>query len=399
MDQEIDTKELENKLFEAKIGLLMKCPFYGIIVGQLESVFDESCGTAATDGETIYWAPKFLNSLSKPEIEFVLCHEIEHVVREHLGTRAIDKDGTKWNFATDYAINYDLSNEVLNVAGKRIQGIGKRPEKGLYDPRFAGMTPEEIYKLLPDNPGKSGGSTLDDHDFWKKKKTPAQIENLTKKIQNDVLQAAKMAPGSVPGSMKELIKLLEDNYIDWRNYVVPFIESARTSGSTWTRLHRRSQVIGACMPGKRPEKTVRIGCALDVSGSMTNQMLRELATEIRGVCQQFSSFTLTLWTFDTKVDKNRVTTITDSDQVEPEFEVHGRGGTDFSVNFAFVKESGLELDRLLVFTDGQCGFERCDPQGLETLWLIHGKDNYKRFVDSKPPFGLPVEYRPKKERK
>lgn len=397
---EIDVKDLEQKLFEANLGLLLKCPFYGIVVGQLETKFDEDCSTASTDGESVYWAPRFLNQLSKEEVEFVLCHEIEHVVREHLGSRESGRDHTKWNYATDYVINYDLSNEKYSVAGKQFVGIGKRPSRALYDTKYAGMTPEQVYDLLPDNPkGSSGQGILDDHNFWKGKKSPAQIEKITRKIQHDVIQAAKLAPGSIPGSMKELIRRLEGSYIDWRSYVVPFIESARTSGSTWTRLHRRSQVIGACMPGKRPEKTVRIGCALDVSGSMTTQMIQELATEVRGICRQFGSFELTLWTFDTAIDKTRVVKLTDRDNLEPEFQVRGRGGTDFSVNFKFIKETGLELDRLVVFTDGLCGFKQCDHEGIETLWLIHGKDNYSRFVASNPPFGLSVEYRPKKERK
>lgn len=44
---------------------------------------DEGCETAYTDGERIAFSPTFLEELSDNELDFVMMHEILHVVLQH----------------------------------------------------------------------------------------------------------------------------------------------------------------------------------------------------------------------------------------------------------------------------------------------------------------------------
>jgi predicted metal-dependent peptidase len=58
--------------------------FYGLLLMHIIFSIDESCKTAATDGVRIYFGPQFLESLSDSELDFVMMHEILHVVLLHI---------------------------------------------------------------------------------------------------------------------------------------------------------------------------------------------------------------------------------------------------------------------------------------------------------------------------
>jgi predicted metal-dependent peptidase len=70
--------------------------------------------TAATDGETIYYSPKFFAKLSDDEKVFVYAHEVMHAAFNHI-LRSGDRDKKLWNRATDAVINQMLISEGLPI--------------------------------------------------------------------------------------------------------------------------------------------------------------------------------------------------------------------------------------------------------------------------------------------
>ena len=99
------------KLITARVGLLLKAPFFGNMATRMRlvDVTDQGwCNTAATDGRYFYFDTKFIDKLTPKQTEFLFCHEVLHNVFDHLGRRN-NRDPNIWNIACDYAINQILA--------------------------------------------------------------------------------------------------------------------------------------------------------------------------------------------------------------------------------------------------------------------------------------------------
>jgi predicted metal-dependent peptidase len=70
-----------------------------------------------------------------------------------------------------------------------------------------------------------------------------------------------------------------------------------------------------------------------------------------------------------------------------EYKCQGGGGTDFDVNFEFMKNQQIEPKKFIMFTDGYpCG-SWGDEDYCDTLFIIHGNEAIK------PPFGQVAYYK------
>ena len=84
-DPKID-REAKEKLVSARIGLLLRAPFFGNMATRLELTnADEWMPTAATDGRRFYYNSRFVNMLETKEIEFLFGHEVLHCCYDHIG--------------------------------------------------------------------------------------------------------------------------------------------------------------------------------------------------------------------------------------------------------------------------------------------------------------------------
>jgi len=105
-------KRAGNILAFVRQQVLQKHPFVGTVSMNLElvPVRDARCSTACTDGNTVYFDIDFLSKLNQEEREFVLSHEIWHVVMMHI-FRTGSRDMQLWNFATDMEVNQLLAKD------------------------------------------------------------------------------------------------------------------------------------------------------------------------------------------------------------------------------------------------------------------------------------------------
>ena len=91
---EVMSKEVLDKIVVARVGLLLRHPFFGNMATRLKiQSCDDWCPTAATDGRHLYYNTQFFNALSEKQIEFVIAHEILHCAFDHL-TRREDRQPT-----------------------------------------------------------------------------------------------------------------------------------------------------------------------------------------------------------------------------------------------------------------------------------------------------------------
>lgn len=388
-----DAEKAHEQLTRARISLLLQQPFWGTLATRLilkDATDDESgwCPTAATDGRYFYYNRNFILKLTKAETVFLVAHEVEHCVYDHMGRRGSRKPKA-WNAAADYVINWELhENNVGKLPDPKTSGVTP-----CFDSKFKGMFAEEVYDILMKDPNQQFPEFdvhIEPGDGKGEPMTEEERRMLGDEIRAAVMQAAKAAgAGNVPGGVKRMLKDMTDPQMDWREILNMKIQSMIKNDFTWSRCSRKSQSAGIYLPGTKEDIRVEAAVAIDASGSMSNDMLRDLLGEVKGIMEQFPDFKLTVWTFDTRVYNPQVFTPENLDEID-EYDLKGGGGTDFMVNWTFMKEHDIMPERFIMMTDGYpCG-SWGDEFYCDTTFLIHG-DTAHRLV---APFGMTCWYEP-----
>lgn len=147
-----DNAAIETKLAAARTRLILDQPFLGALVMHLplKAADPKWCETTATDARHFYYNPGYIGRLTLEQTQFVLAHEAMHCALSHFARRN-HRQKHRWDVACDYAVNMILDEE-------RLRG----PEDALMNPAYRGLTAEEIYPLLHEDPPEK---TQDIHLF------------------------------------------------------------------------------------------------------------------------------------------------------------------------------------------------------------------------------------------
>ena len=97
-----------------KRKMLVKYPFFGSVVANVDYRANTNISTAGTDGKVVHYNPEFLEKLSIDEQTFIFAHEICHIAFNHI-LRSEGKDPAIWNTATDAVINAFLKRDGLKT--------------------------------------------------------------------------------------------------------------------------------------------------------------------------------------------------------------------------------------------------------------------------------------------
>jgi predicted metal-dependent peptidase len=368
-----------DQLTRARISLLLKQPFWGTLATRLilkDATDEEWCNTAATDGRYFYYNRDFISKLTKPETVFLVAHEVEHCVYDHMSRRGSRKP-QMWNAAADYVINYELHEfGVGELPNPKTSGV-----QACFDAKYKGMFAEEVYELLlkaPDAKFPEFDIHLEPGDSKGEPMTEEERRVLGDEIRGAVMQAAKAAgAGNVPAGVKRMLKDLTNPQMDWRELLNMQIRSMIKNDFTWQRCSRKSQASGIYLPGTKEDTRIEAAIAIDTSGSMSEDMLRDLLSETKGIMEQFTDFKLRVWCFDTKVYNEVMFTPDNIDDIDT-YEIKGGGGTDFICNWKYMKENDIMPERFVMFTDGyNCQTSWGDPDYCDTLFIVHGDPHHK----------------------
>lgn len=393
-DPKIDAQARE-RLITARIGLLLRHSFFGNLATHMTLTnADEWCSTAATDGLKFYYNSRFIMMLKPKEVEFLVGHEVLHVVYDHMDRRG-NRDPQMWNIADDYAVNADLKRHKVG------QFITTVP--CLYEQKYDGKAAEEIYDDLMKNAQKIDINSLidqmiDDHldgqdgegdgegpDGQKGKgrpqMSPEERERARQEIKQAIINAAQSAEaGQLPLGVERMIRQHTEPQMSWRELIQTNLTSAIRSDYSWMRPSRRGWHMDAIMPGMTPGQEIDVVVTLDMSGSISNKQAQAFLGEIAGMMDAFDGYKVHVFCFDTKTYNPQDFTSENLDTID-NYEPMGGGGTDFDCIFEYLKEIGNVPKRLIVFTDGYpCG-SWGDPDYCDTTWIIHGDK------DPHPPFG------------
>jgi len=369
-----DTQKL---MVAARTAALLDFPFWGCLSLRLKLVEDPTAGTAWTDGETLAFAPEFVEKLTAAQRVGLVCHEVAHVAHGHPWRRG-DRDPRRWNIACDRAIN-----GLLKQAGLQL------PPGGLYEPADAGLSAEAIYSRLPveppgegaggegegekgNDPGKCGG--VKDPQGETEAPTEASWEVAT-------LQAAMTckSQGTLPAGMERLVRTIRKPAC--RDLVAALMEFVQRSASEdyhWGSPNRRYAPMGLYLPSLKSSQMPPIAAAVDTSGSISPDLLEEYVGALQTVLDETRPEKLTVISCDARV--HRVAEYQAGDEIS-KTDYPGGGGTSFIPALEEIEKDD-EVCVAIYLTDLDGRMPDKEPP-FPVLWVV--RDVYGQRP--KPKFG------------
>jgi predicted metal-dependent peptidase len=268
-----------------KAALKVKAPFFGALALLTPVWYDPDTPTAATDGMSIYVGDWFLEQPQSSQL-FILVHELAHKALLHpfrQKSNPATPDPVRYNVASDYVVN-GLIHDTPALSWLNV------PDGALYDRRYAGLSAEEVYKLLPTlppdmtplqlsgdlrDPANQADPNADpadpNADPADPNADPADPNATLAKVKAQVLAAASgVQPGQLPGEIAKLVVSLGKPRVDWVAVLRRFLLAvAPTADITWSRPSRRSYGAGVYLPAVQPPQgaLTQLFVVIDVSGS------------------------------------------------------------------------------------------------------------------------------------
>jgi len=377
-----------DKIIVARVGLLLRHPFFGNMATRLKIVdASDWCATAATDGRHLFYSREFFENLTTKQVEFVVAHEILHNVFEHM-LRVEGRHRGIWNAAADYSVNGTLVRDKIGEVPPKI--------KIFHDPKHYGKSTEqiydEIYEAMDEESLCALGQLLDEHIDWEKEGkgnrpqyTKEELKQIRDEIKEQMMQAAQAAgAGNTPAEIQRMIKELTEPKMNWREILRQQIQSIIKNDYTFIRPNRKAWHMSAILPGTNYEETIDICVGIDMSGSIGDDQAKDFISEVKGIMDEYKDYKIKLWCFDTQVYNEQ-----DFDgygQDIMEYKVMGGGGTEFMANWDYMKENDIQPKKFIMFTDGYPFGSWGDENYCDTFFVIHGNNTVV------PPFGAYAYY-------
>lgn len=387
-----DKKKTEyvKRLLLSRMRILNRHGFYGLLLMHMEFALDDNCETACTDGKIIYFGTEFLESLSDDELDFIMMHEILHVVLRHC-SRNGDRDEYLFNIACDIVVNSNIlySNDMdkntitLKEYGESIHTIPNGKEGYEY-------TAEQVYEILMEIPGIKRNKKIkmgwDDHEKWGGQSPDNEDFDIEKALWasrfKSACEAAKIRDenngdgkgfSGLPAFAERMLQELNRPQIDWRTVLNEFVQEEVVDYS-FAPPDRRFSDTGFFLPDFNETETVvkDVLFMIDSSGSMSSEEITAVYSEVKGAIDQFDG-KLQGWLgfFDSAV----IPPVPFTDESEMlEIKPTGGGGTSFDIIFDYVREEmSDELPAsIIIMTDGYAEFPEEElAMDIPVLWVIN----------------------------
>lgn len=426
-------KECSKRLLLSRMRVIMKNPFFGLLLMHVTFGIDDTNETAYTDGERICFCAEFMKNLSDSELDFVLMHEVMHIALRHC-ERGKELDNRMYNIACDIVVNSNIlqatGGDVKNITLKEYGEAMHLTPTGTegYD-----FTAEEVYAMLNKKNGRAGNSeqeqdggsgengssgvggddnykkgnkssskkkggekkenndSFDNHEKWKRASGDDATfdDDVWIKRIRDAAAAAKNSArekdcGNVPKCVQRLLNEANAPQIDWRTLLNNFL-SEEVNDYSFSPPDRRYDGDFFLPDFNGTDIAVKdILFMIDTSQSMADDEILEMYSEVKGAIDQYGGrLSGYLGFFDCEVVEPKPFVS------ESEFSLikaYGGGGTSFNNVFNYVKENMLYNmpAALIMLTDGYAPFPPKNKlPDVPLLWVIDNED-------VKPPYGKTI---------
>lgn len=408
---------LNDKISKGRTRIILRDPFFATILMDMDPAIDaDATETCATDGEQVIFNPDWLAAAEDRDVAAAMRKMSLHVALSHHLRRGPHRDPARWRAACDQAALHVMQAEGMELP------VDAQPNQ-----LFAGMTADEIYRLLqegdgdgqnqpqggagqpkggngdgqgqpqpqggqggadaPQKPGSDGGvgQALDGADM----RDPSDVSE--KQAQNDqrTMRAAmaEKAQGKESGVAKELVDQIKGKGVDWRDRFQAFIDDRAEVTLAWSKPNRRFVGQDIYLPGKAANGIATMAFIVDTSGSMRNDELGVCIDQIEAARDAVGIAQVVVIQIDTKV--KAVDVFDQDDPLPTEMQFVGRGGTNMDP--AFAKAMEFDPTLIVMMTDGVFSDLTEDP-GVPTLFALTHKGRQGRapatfgdFVDMPDP--------------
>ena len=309
--------------------------------------------------------------LNELEWQWVLVHEILHVVLEHQ-QRLGQREPLIWNVACDYVINNWLEQ----------MGVGMRPQNVLFKEEYKGTDAETIYDSLIKNGGNDqlkivtfrgdGMGDMLDFDSKYNGTRPPRFRNrfrtgprqMAQNAARDMLEDESngQSRGHLPGELideLDLGKMLRDRVEipEWKAELAEWFNiqfTPRPPRRSYARLSRRQSAVPHIpLAGKAPidYHSPTFGVLLDTSGSMSPELLQSgLAAMIAFAEQHGVAFVRFVMCDARPFDEGFIPI----EKLRRPYRIRGRGGTVLQPAVELLQEAQdfPKEAPILIITDG-----------------------------------------------
>jgi predicted metal-dependent peptidase len=412
------------QLSAARTRLILERPFIGSLLMHLRLAEAGAgrCATIATDARSLYFNPGYIAGLTLAETQFVLAHEALHCALAHFARRS-HRTNKRWGVACDHAVNLILIQEGM-----------RGPQGVLANGKFAGLTAEEIYPLIPVDTNEA---PLDDHLFDRagggpgcghdlgapgersavdpreaepvltdgsprtnpragdaadggdagvgidrapmpdahdlplgERLDPDTAEALAERWRSRLATAAQaaMQAGRLSDFLARSLEHLIQPRIPWRALLARYLLSVARDDYSFQRSSRRD---GDALLPRLVNAEVNLVVAIDTSGSIGDEEMREFASEVDSLKGQIRA-NLTLHACDDELCGDGPWRFAPWEPVRLPSALSGGGGTRFTPVFEWIEREQLRPDLLVYFTDAQGEFPPA-PAPYPVVWLVKGR--------------------------
>ena len=390
----------QESLSKTSKSLMLQEPFYGFFLIMLNKVWNDAIGTAAVSKNSINYqltiSEKFWEPLSELHRMGLLKHELLHIAFNHLTTFDLFQDKKLANIAMDMEINQYIDKDWIPEGAIDIDDYGDLNLDTRAGSRYYYDKLQKLQKKKKQN-GTCGCENMDklldalekgdcqvtigmprgegDKDVnmpnhpWKEFENLPEaekqlIENQVQRILQEVKSQTEKKRGHVPGEMKGIIKIEEivPPKFNWKNYLRRF--TGISSKIFTKKIRRKENTKFPDMPGLKVKMKQKLMLAIDTSGSVCDDEVREFMNEMHHIYK--TGVDITLVQCDTY--------IRDISEYKGTYDLklHGRGGTDFTPVIEYFNEN-TSYTSLVYFTDGEAS-TYVNPRA-KVLWVHSEQSN------------------------
>lgn len=352
--------------------------------------------TAAVDGLSVFINPDFFLSKPEPERVGLLAHEAWHLVLDHLSRadEIAEVDLEKYNKAADHVINLMLKSKGYSL-----------PKEGLADPQYSGMTTEQVYALLEDDPSSpnpmqdiippSASPATQDSSDSQGNPVPAKTPQQIKDSIDDLLMQSAISNESagegftedLPSALLKRIHDLAKPNIPWSKLYKKFLLDRKRDDYSFKRRNKR--VEDFYMPALYNESCKDFVVATDISYSISADEISAFFKETEYARKQLKPTITRVIQWHTQIASIHEIGLRESLGKIP-FE--DTGGTNIYPLFEYLIKNPPKS--CVIFTDGE--FSMWDKPSLikfPVIWVIYNR--HRKGEDwFKPSFGQVVYYEP-----
>lgn len=386
------------KLKKAHIDLMRHpetCLYSGIILLGESSVV-ENCPTAYTDGKNKRYGRAFIENMPMPQLRGLVMHENLHVMLMHIPRHKdlIKQDPRLANIAMDFA-----DNDIIMELSKKHPDFIQLPDGALYDAKYHDWSVRQIWDDLKkrseeeqdpqDGDGKPGGSgngqpsdnvrdmkSLDEHDSTAVDEMDEEEAEGLGKVVNEAISEGAIIAGRFGVKLPRNIQDMMSPRVDWREELRDFVSEATSGRSdyTWRNLNRRRLAEDLYLPSIESERIGEAVIANDTSGSISNELLAMVGSEIASICDTCTPDRVRVLWWDTKVHGEQL--FEDNyGGIGSLLKPMGGGGTRVSCVSKYVTDNNIHPAFMIVFTDGYVESDIEWDVSCPVLWLMTPSHN------------------------